>query len=286
MQDDDMDPDDARLVALIDERLAPAERATLERRLSEEGSLRARLEHLRQGGVGLAEGFAALGAAAPQARLEAWLGNALAQGEADPPDQTPVGTRNIPEDSQPRPARGWRPAALAAGLALFLAGAAAGHWLPALWPQGGSAPVEEAGADGWRAVVAEYFPLTTNDTLRVFARDPAQIKADLVAAGMQADLALTPERLAVPGLSLARVDLFQLDDRALIEISYLDPQNGPVALCILSRPDAAAPPQSERRGAFNIAWWGNGSAALMLIGRTPTPQLQALAEKLSRQLGA
>ena len=268
--------DDGILVALIDDRLAPEERAQIERRLTEDDELRARMAYLQRGGLGLAEGFAALEASAPLDRLGALLGEALATAEAAKP---------------PKPAswnwRTLRPAAVAAGLALFIIGGAAGHWLPEFWPKATvTATDEAAGADGWREVVAEYFPLTTTQTLRALPRDVPQLRADLGAASIQASFDLTPERLAVPGLELARVDLFQLDDLALVQVSYLDPQNGPIALCILSRRDAVAPPRDERRGTMNIAWWGTGEHALMLIGRAPAPQLQAIAGRLAQQLGA
>ena len=274
MQVDETGPDDGILVALIDGRLGSEDRAALERRLAQEPGLRARLAHLQRGGLGLAEGFAALGTAAPHDRLNALLAAAQAAAAAAK-SQDPVQRRG-----------GWRPAAIAAGFALFLAGAASGHWLPALWPSDGTTSVEETGADGWRAAVAEYFPLTTTQTLQAMPRDMTRLRADLGAAGLQADVDLSPERLVLPGLTLARVDLFQLDDKALVEISYLDPQNGPIALCILARGDVATGPHSERRGAMNIAWWANGTHALMLIGQAPAPQLQALADRLTKQLGA
>jgi anti-sigma factor RsiW len=269
MRRDEPDAEDAGLVAYLDGELPPDERTALEGRLARDPSLRARLERLAEGDRPFREAYDALGRSAPVDRLTKMLESVSA-----------ARTRKAVV-LWPR----LRPAAIAAGLALFLGGGAAGYFAAAvLSPIAPRSTVAEDAPEAWRDSVADYFALTTSQTLTALVRDRASIDRDLAAVGKKLDLDLPRSKIELPGQTIRRVELFHAVDAPLAQIAYLHPDMGPVALCILGRAQAPEAIEAERRRGMNIAYWSTSKHAYMLVGRAPEEALVGFAQRLAAQL--
>jgi anti-sigma factor RsiW len=255
--------DDALLTAHIDGELSAGERAALEERLAGDAALAARLEMLRRGGRDFAGAFDLLLSAAPEARLTALLAKAEAQ-------------------ARPAPRRGWRPAAIAAAIALFVLGAGTGYLVPLA--TGLVQPAHVAEAPNWRQAVAEYMGFMTPETLAVIADNPAALASELSAVGQKISVALSPDRLTLPDSSLKRASLYDFRGKPLVQLAYLSPAEGAFAFCIIAngRPDAAV--AFEEREGFNIVFWNHNGLGYMLIGKAPRATLEAFAGDLEAKV--
>lgn len=265
-------PDDARLIAHLDGTLADAEREALLGRLQTEAALRERLRRIERGGKLVVPAFKALQADAPRARLDALLASAISTDE----------TRRVLERPQARALRfpRWQPRLMAAALALFMLGGVLGASLNGWIGRGGSES-EARVPEGWRQAVAEYWSLTTADTLALVPT-PERAAAELRAASAKLGVDLDGAPDAFPGLSFRGAQLFDFQGRPLVQIAYLDPQHGPIAYCVIARPDNAdIAPTTEEIDGFTIVHWASGGQARLLIGRAPAERLQALAGKVS-----
>ena len=250
--------DDALLTAYIDGALPAGERSALAERLADEAALSARLEALKRGGRDFAGAYDLLLAEAPHERLTTILAEAAEQAH---------------------PARRrWRPAAIAAAVALFVLGAAAGTLVPLA--TGLVQPVPVAAAPNWRQAVAEYMGLMTPETLAVIPDNPAGLAEAVSAVGAKVSLDLTPAALALPDVALKRVALYAFHGKPLAQLAYLSPADGALAFCIIAngKPDAAV--ASEVREGFNIVFWNRNGLGYMLIGKAPRKTLEALAGDL------
>jgi anti-sigma factor RsiW len=270
--------DDALLVALIDGELSAPERDAILARLVDEKALRDRLAALQETGVGMREAFAALNDEAPAERLQAILAGALAGAAASPRSE---------ESSAPRrrPSIGAWLASLtpkiavpvaAAFLAVGLIGGAIGYGLraPAEPPQ-----------ETWRQAVAEYWVLTTADTLALVP-PPEVAKEQLAAAGARLGLPLTPEKIALDGPSFRGAQIFDFRGKPLTQIAYLDPDYGPIAYCVIADPSKPeSPPAEDEMDGFSVVHWSGGGFGRMIIGRAPPERLRAFADQLIGQAG-
>ncbi|BCP53546.1 hypothetical protein K32_21630 [Kaistia sp. 32K] len=275
-------PDDSILVAYLDGELDNRDRAALEARLDAEAELAGRLAFLERGGAGISPALDALKSQAPKARLDNILAQAVAQHEAG--NVVPL-------------RRMWPQAALsprqmvAAAIALFLLGGIANEFIrghAASPPAQQAQPIEQAQqvrepapVEDWRQAVAEYWSLTTPETLAL-APTPERAAAELSLASKKVgvDLASAPD--AFPGLSFRGAQLFDFRGKPLVQMAFLDPEHGPIAYCVIANPDKAEiPPTTEELDGFTIVHWASGGQARLLIGRAPAERLQALAEKVA-----
>jgi anti-sigma factor RsiW len=254
---------DAILTAYLDGELDAAERAALEKRMLTEPELKLRLDQLGRGGRAFGPAYDALMAAAPEARMAAMLAELVAQHERS------VGRR----------ARSswWSLPAIAAAVAIFIAGGLAGYAVPALTHKAPEQP-------GWRQVVAEYQGLTTSETLAAIADDPSAMTQELSTIGSRLAIDLSPDKLALPDATLKRAQLFQFRGRPLVQLAYLSPQAGPMALCIIAngRPDEGI--AFEIREGFNIVFWTDNGRGYMLIGKATRAALEAYAGTLQTRV--
>lgn len=257
-------PRDAELVAYIDGELDAAGRAAVESRLATDQALRVRLEELQHSGRDFGPAFALLLDAAPTARLTETLAVAEAQAGRRP------GQNQL--------------ALIAAGIALFIMGAAAGTVLPSLIDPSSPPTIagggEETETPNWRAVVADYLQLYTTDTLAAIPDDAATQAIELPSAGDKLGLQLDSAKVVLAGLTLKRAQIFELRGMPLAQIAYLSDRDGPVAFCIIRNGQADAAPQFEERLGKNIVFWQRSGRGYMLILTTPRPELEALAATL------
>jgi len=258
--------DDEQMVRYIDGALAPEERRIFEARLRQDPVLSRRLADMSAGTRPFLQAFDALLSEAPLTRLASVL---------PPAPGRPIGSSIR---------LSWlRPARVAAAFLIFVLGAASGFvGYPYLPPQ--SEETEEGGKAAWRSTVAEYLALTTSVTLSETGGDRPTMAADLARASARLGLPLSLDRLELSGRGIRRIGLYEIDGVPLLQIAYLDPDNGPIAFCILARSEPPRGPAAERRGDMNIVHWSSGRHAFMLAGRAPKEVLEPVAEMLANRV--
>jgi anti-sigma factor RsiW len=264
-------PDDGTLVGYLDGALDPQDQAALDERLAGDAALRARLDGLASGGRPFAEAYDTLLADAPRERLEAILAEAVAAHGVK---------------SSTGPSR-WL-VAMAAAIALFVAGIAVGYLLPAF---NGAEPVvvvneeEEAPSPpNWRQVVAEYQSLTTAESLAIIPQDVGLLPDELTAIGGKLALELTADKLALPHVYLKQAQLLEFRGMPLAKLSYLSRDLGPIAFCIIANGREDAGFAYEEREGSNIVYWTKNGRGYMLIGKAPRQDLETFATDLASRV--
>ena len=249
--------DDAELVALIDNELDEGRRTALLARLAADESLRRRYEELREAGAPLAASFDELLRQAPLARLRAAL------PAAEPRSSSRFGGLALRE--------------LAAGIVIGLFAAGLVAW--AAWSFGLLCSRED-----WRAAVAEYAQLYTDDTFAPLKPDHALEAAQLSFVGAKVGADLTPENVALPDLRFTTAFMLSHEGRPLGVIAYVDPTGAPVLFCIHANHAPDAPLRSERRGDLSLASWSRGGRGHLVIGHMPEERAVALAQMLEKRV--
>jgi anti-sigma factor RsiW len=272
MIDETQSAGDSQLLAHVDGALSPAEREALEARLAVDPALKARLAELASGSRPFAAAYDVLLRNAPRERLAASLERARS-------------TFAAARAEKPRfAAQRWlRP--LAAAIVVFLAGGAVGLGFAHLLPNSDIAADDLAAKpDGWRAVVAEYLTLYTRDTLANVPDDRSLRETELKSVGDKLALGLSVDKVALDGFALKRSQLFDLDGRALAQIAYLTPDDGPVAFCIIANGESDRQLSFEERQGKNVVYWSKGGHAFMLIGNLSRSTLETLAASLAARV--
>lgn len=247
--------DDARLVALIDDRIDEAGRRALQTRLMVEPDLRARYQELTAGGLPFRPAFDAALAEAPVARMQARLD---AVGRAPPAQRARLSTL----------------AAAVAAIALFLVGWAVGQFLPAPVPL---APIVAEDRDDWRQAVAGYVSLYTPQT---FVGVTPDVTAALARLSQGIGVALTPDALALPDLTIKWADVLAYDGAPLGQIVYQDDGN-PIVFCIIKNGHEDAPIETETRAGVTIASWAHGGHSFLVGGQVSKARATKLAGTLA-----
>jgi anti-sigma factor RsiW len=264
--------DDARLLGYADGQLDGAAARALEARLAVDPGLRDRLALIRKGALPFASAFDALLATAPVARLDLSLSELLA-------------AQRVSAMARKSSSPSWTQATrLAAAIALLFIGIGLGRLAPT-WPT--SSPDRTASSDrpreDWRAAVAEYASLYTEDTFAAQPRDVATEAADLARLGAKVGVDLTPDRIAIADGQFRGTQILSYDGAPLGQIAYVDPNGHPILFCIFAndQPDAAM--KRESRGDYSLASWERGGRGYMVIARAPQDQLAELANALMRK---
>jgi anti-sigma factor RsiW len=249
---------DEELTAYLDGELAAGPVAALEARLAAEPALRERLEQLRRGRP-FPSAYDAVLDMAPIDRLTAFL---------DAAAHAPV---------RPRSSFGAL-RAVAAGI-MLVAAAGIGYGVARL-----TAPAEVVETHNWRDAVADYVALYTPETFALAPTDPEAHAPRLAQVGEGLGLDLTPDAVAIPGLSLRGATLFHYDGKPLGQVAYLSTEFGPVAFCIIrnGRPDAGL--TFEERHGLNVVFWNAGGLGYLVIGTVPQAPLEAMAATLSARI--
>ncbi|NNU46549.1 anti-sigma factor [Rhizobium sp. WYCCWR 11279] len=260
-------PSDEDLTALIDGELTPEEAARIEAIVNEDESTAERLEFLARANLPFEQAFAPLLAEAPREKLQAML--------AALPVQQSARSGPTPAFATRRRFLGALAASLAAGIAIDRAVIGIG--------KGFSAKDENS---EWRAVVADYISLYTAETLAGPVPGREDQAAQLAGLDEKLGLSLSPEAVSLPGIDFKRALLLQYDGKALAQIAYLDPETGPMALCIVESDKGPKAPDLEHRKGMNVVYWSNATHAFMLIGRIPADRVQELAENARSRLSS
>ncbi|MBY5374759.1 anti-sigma factor [Rhizobium leguminosarum] len=260
-------PSDEDLTAFIDGELTAEEAARIEAIVNEEESTAERLEFLARANLPFEQAFAPLLSEAPREKLAAMLAAIPAQPSAK---------------SGPTPAFASRRRFLGALAASLVAGIAIDRAVIGI---GARFSAKDENSE-WRAVVADYVSLYTPESLA----GPVPAREDQAAqfAGLEEKLglSLSPEAVSLPGVDFKRALLLQYDGKPLVQIAYLDPETGPMALCIVKSDKGPKAPDLESRKGMNVVYWSNATHAFMLIGRIPVDRMKELGEDVRRRLSA
>ncbi|MGO6682290.1 anti-sigma factor family protein [Rhizobium leguminosarum] len=260
-------PSDEDLTAFIDGELTAEEVARIEAIVKEDESTAERLEFLARASLPFEQAFAPLLAEAPREKLEAML--------AAIPAQQSASSASTPAFASRRRFLGALAASLVAGIAIDRAVIGISKGL--------SAKDENS---EWRAVVADYISLYTAETLAGPVPGREDQAAQLASLDEKLGLSLSPEAVSLPGIDFKRALLLQYDGKALAQIAYLDPEAGPMALCIVKSDAGPKAPDLENRKGMNVVYWSNATHAFMLIGRIPVDRVQELAENARSRLSS
>jgi len=260
----DRKPSDEMLVAFIDGELDAEQSAKIETLIDVDKDVAERFEFLSRSDLPYGDAFAPLLAAAPDAKLATMLA------------AIPSGQKREPFFGMNR--RGF----LAAAAACLIAGIAIDRGIIEVNHR---LAKPDEGTE-WRAVVAEYLELYTPDTLSAPAGDRAAQSAQLDQVGSKLGISLTPETVAVPGADFRRAQVLEYDGKPLAQIAYLDPEDGPMALCIVPSDKGKAEPDMERRRGMNVVYWSNATHAFMLIGHATADRMKEMADSVRIRLKA
>jgi anti-sigma factor RsiW len=258
---------DADLTAYLDGELEAAAMDRVREELRRDPGLRARLDILRAGDRPFASVFQPLLHEAPVERLESML----------------AALRAPPVEPKRRPVRGFgrsRMVAIAAVLVcLFVVGIAADRVLHLSLPFGEL--FWDAGE--WRQAVADDFGRVSQASLASSA-DPQLQGRELEAVAAMLGTAIDRQQVALPRAEIRRARILNYEGTSVGQIAYLDPDFGPMALCVMRSSEGETPLRTEVRAGFNIAYWAGDGLAYMLIGKNPVPDLQDMARSLASRL--
>ncbi|TAV97362.1 anti-sigma factor [Rhizobium ruizarguesonis] len=254
-------PSDEDLTAFIDGELTPEEAARIDAIVNEDESVAERLEFLARASLPFEQAFAPLLAEAPRAKLQTMLAAIPVQQSAR---------------SDPTPTFASRRRFLGALAASLVAGIAVDRAVIAIGIRKGFSAKDENSE--WRAVVADYISLYTAETLAGPVPGREDQAAQLGPLDEKLGLSLSPEAVSLPGIDFKRALLLQYDGKALAQVAYLDPETGPMALCIVRSDAGPKAPDLESRKGMNVVYWSNATHAFMLIGYAAADRMMAIAK--------
>ncbi|ASS54353.1 anti-sigma factor family protein [Rhizobium leguminosarum] len=260
-------PSDEDLTAFIDGELTAEEAARIEAIVNEDESTAKRLEFLARASLPFEQAFAPLLSEAPREKLEMMLAAISAQPSAR--------SGPMPAFASRRRFLGALAASLVAGIAIDRAAIGVGRGFLA----------RDENSE-WRAVVADYISLYTPETLAGPVPATEDQAAQLGPLDEKLGLSLSPEAVSLPGIDFKRALMLQYDGKPLAQIAYLDPETGPMALCIVKSDAGSKAPDLESRKGLNMIYWSNETHAFMLIGRIPADRMKELGEDVRRRLSA
>ncbi|WP_064681063.1 anti-sigma factor family protein [Rhizobium bangladeshense] len=259
-------PSDEELTAFIDGELTAEDAVRIEAIVKEDERVAERLELLARASLPFEQAFASLLQEAPREKLERML-EAIPAREDAKAASAPAASR--------RRFLAALAASLVAGIAIDRAVLGLGR---------GFSTKDESSE--WRAVVAEYISLYTAETLAGPTPARESQAAQLAPLDDKLGLSLSPEAVSLPGVDFKRALLLQYDGKPLAQIGYLDPETGPMALCIVRSDAGPKAPDLESRKGMNVVYWSNGRHAFMLIGHAAADRMAAIADGLRGRVAA
>jgi anti-sigma factor RsiW len=251
---------DAALTGYLDGELSDDERARIEDALRRDPLARDRLAALQHGGQVIRGALDTMLDAVPEDRLTTMLSSAVAQSHRPVavPTRAPVSRIVL---------------ALAACLLLVIGGAIG--FLAGQAGERGALPASER----WLQAVAQQVSLYGPASLADVSLTPTDAQRRLATLSASLDLSLQPGAVALPGLTLRRVDLLQIAGRPLGQLLYDGSTTGPVALCITAEPGESDAAQVSRSIAgMNLVYWNSGGHGFVLVGAAPAAKIEQLSQ--------
>jgi anti-sigma factor RsiW len=256
-------PTDEELTAFIDGELPVADSEQLARLIENDETIAERVAFLAGASLPLAEAYAPLLDDAPRDRLRAMLDTVPSSAPSEPDTgRQPLVTRRV----------------LAAMAASIVAGVLLDRALLTFDRS------ETPESSDWRSAVADYIALYTAETLAGPAPDLDAQMLQLSHFNGDLGLSLSPGTVALPGAEFRQAQLLRYNDHPLAQLLYLDPQTGPVALCIVASKSGVSTPETESRKGMNVVYWSDGTHAYMLIGHTSTGRMAEMAQAVRSRM--
>ncbi|MEP3945133.1 hypothetical protein [Ascidiaceihabitans sp.] len=212
----------------------------------------------------------------PMAELDAAFAGLLADAPVMPPLDVPNQTPNVPEPAYLNRGIGWL-----GGMGMFGTGIAAGVAMMLFVGTStftGTGTTPEPAAPGWKAVVASYQSLYTQQTVAGWTPTPEQTQTQLanVSQLVGADLTGLP---AIEGLTFKRAQILGFNGKPLVQIAFARADGTPVALCIIAaKSKEAKAMQAETLGGMAAASWNLDGRAYLLIGGDAQAATQSEAD--------
>lgn len=266
---------DDELRAYLQGRAAPGLSADIDAALEDRPELADRMAGLddfaAELGAPLKHAFDQLLPEAPNARLAHALEDAIARAEAR-------GDAALPRD----PGRRWAFGAMAASVAAAFAGGLIVGQVPF-----GGAPAQTEHA-AWLDAVEGYVRLFAAETFEAAPLDENARAQSLAYVSRAVGVDLT--RLdALPDLAFQRAEMLNFDGRPLAQLVYLDAERRPLAVCVIVRPEDAAPSERsgmarDQVGAFNIVHWDAAPRGFLVIAETDPDALETLAREVRERV--
>jgi len=175
----------------------------------------------------------------------------------------------------------WKQAAMAAGvLAVFGIGFLTSRFLPADNPPPTS----------WLQAAAEYQMLYSGETLDLLEKSDDQRSLEVAKIGRKLDIILARSDIDVEGLSYKRAQLLTFKNQPLVQFSYLDDKNTPIAFCIFRhRKGQGKKPDKELANVNLVAGqkavtWSKGEFRFVVIGKVQVDDLNRYARHLQKRM--
>jgi anti-sigma factor RsiW len=255
---------EAILVAYLDGELDLEAHEKLERLLKSDPSVRERLAMLSRGARPFKRTFDAVLDSAPRERLQAQL--------------TASVTKSTRLSWFAR-SRSWG-MAIAAALLLAIGAGTVGYILgqfsPDLFDIGNS---EEA----WLDAVANQVSLYSRESVASIPVDETTQKTQLGRLSEILKLDLSQARVALPGLTLKRVEPLQFENRPLAQLLY---QGELVVLCIMAEPGGESEREAERWANLNTVYWASRGYRFLLVGPAPAETMGKLADMVQSRFAS
>jgi len=171
---------------------------------------------------------------------------------------------------------------IAAALLLAIGAGAVGYLLgqssPTLFEMGNS---EEA----WLDAVANQVSLYRRESVASIPVDETMQKTELHRLSEILKLDLSQARLALPGLTLKRVELLQFENRPLAQLLY-EGEHGIVALCVMREPGGSSEREAERRANLNTVYWASGDYRFLLVGPVLAETMEKIADVIQSRFAS
>ena len=247
-------PSDEQLVAYLDDQLDSEQRTRIDAAILEDPTLNLRLQWLARSSLPFKDAFTQLGQQAPLDRMQSMLDTLPS------PERAPVSRR-------------WF---LAAAAGLVVSSVIADRLFLG-WQLSQK-------KSNWRGLVADYMSLYVPQTLDHLPSDESTQQAQLRSIDTHLGLSLVPAQLMLPRAEFKRAQILEYDGVPIAQITYLDPANGPMALCVTRSNSGSRHFAHERRHGMNVVYWADMGHAWMLIGHNPAAELEAMAKLLRTRL--
>ncbi|MEM5314917.1 anti-sigma factor [Paraburkholderia sp. JHI869] len=281
--------DDAQLLAYVDGRLSPDERAAIEAQLRESAEARKKVSLLRASQVDFAGAFAEQTLPPVPESLRLTIDEMVRAQPAQPSASANDAAMPAAEQQAGAPVRSrlrrvpvWLAAACVVGA--FVAGQFVRFdslFGPGAQGPGAAQLASASDMSPWVNAAVGYQKLYTRETVAYRQDDPA-LAAKVVEDIRRDDrLALRVPDLSSAGLTFKSVQRLRFHNKPLVQIVYLPRSGPPIALCVMkdARPDEAV--ASRTVDSMGITTWRQNELTYALIGETVDVDLAALGKRIS-----